>query len=98
MALGAVVVFAVGLAAQKDQPAALAVGTGSAQQGPSPNSATSTTVNPFRSIVAQAKIPKVGIYDSPSGDQPARTLNSPQPSGAPLVFLVKQTQKDWLDV
>jgi lipoprotein-anchoring transpeptidase ErfK/SrfK len=99
MALGAVVVFAVGLAAQKDQPVALAVGTGPATQAvPAPNSATSTTVDPFLSIVAQASIPKVGIYDSPSASQPSRTLDSPQPSGAPLVFLVKQSQKDWLNV
>jgi lipoprotein-anchoring transpeptidase ErfK/SrfK len=99
LAMGAVLVFAVGIAAQKDQPVALAVGTGPAsQQVPPSNSVTSTTVDPFRSIVAQSKIPKVGIFDSPSAPQPAQTLASPQPSGAPLVFLVKQTQQDWLNV
>jgi len=98
LAMGAVVVFAVGLGVQKDQPVALAVGTGPSQQVLSPNSATSTTVDPFQSIVAQARIPKVGIFDSPTAPQPARTLDSPQPSGAPLVFLVKQMQKDWLNV
>ena len=100
MALGAVVVFAGGLAVQREQPLALAVGTGTAVQDvPAPVSAASTTIpDPYRSIVATASIPKVGIYDSPSAPDPARKLDNPQPSGAPLVFLVKQMQKDWLNV
>ncbi len=51
------------------------------------------------SVVATAVGAKVAIYDSPGlGATPARTLPSPNPDGALLVFLVEQTQPGWLRV
>ena len=41
------------------------------------------------SVVAQAKVPSVAVYDGPKDAAVSRTLPSPQPSGAPLVFLVE---------
>ena len=38
------------------------------------------------------------MYDSPTATTPTRTLANPQPSGAPLVFLVRETHGDWLQV
>jgi len=60
-----------------------------------------TTTAPSRaqlSTVAQAAGPRVGVYDSPTATTPTRTLANPQPSGAPLVFLVRETHGDWLQV
>ena len=51
------------------------------------------------SVVATAIGAKVAIYDSPGlGATAARTLPSPNPDGAALVFLVDQTQPGWLRV
>ncbi len=51
------------------------------------------------SVVATAVGAKVAIYDSPGLDAIAvRTLPSPNPDGAALVFLVDQTQPGWLRV
>ena len=50
------------------------------------------------STVAQATGPNVAIYNSPGDGAPARTLANPEPSGAPLVFLVRQRQGDWMQV
>ena len=50
------------------------------------------------SVVATAVVAKVAVYDSPAGDAPARTIPSPNPDGAPLVFLVDQAQPSWLRV
>jgi len=57
-----------------------------------------TTADPYASTVAEAIVPKVGIYDNENDPQPARFLDNPQPSGAPLVFLVKQFGTDMLNV
>ena len=54
------------------------------------------------SIVAQAIVPAVAVYPSPpntgAGAQPALALANPQPTGAPLVFLVLEQQPEWLRV
>lgn len=56
------------------------------------------------STFATAKVPKLGIYDSPVQPEPTRTLDNPQPSGAEpggtytLVMLVVEQQRDWLKV
>lgn len=50
------------------------------------------------STVAQAVGPQVGIYTSAGDPEPQQTLDDPQPSGAPLVFLVRQRQPEWLEV
>src|SRR5439155_19110641 len=60
---------------------------------------TTTAAPPAQlSTVAQAAGPRVDVYDSPTATTPTRTLANPQPSGAPLVFLVRETHGDWLQV
>lgn len=56
------------------------------------------TAAPARSTVAQATVRRVGIYTAPGAAAPARTLANPQPSGAPLVFLVQEQRPGWLRV
>ena len=50
------------------------------------------------STVAEATVPRVPVFDAPGAAAPARTLSHPQPSGAPLVFLVREEQPAWLKV
>ena len=50
------------------------------------------------STVAQASGAAVAIYDNPGADRPTQSLTNPQPTGAPLVFLVQDDQGDWLHV
>jgi len=54
------------------------------------------TAHPF-TTVAQAHGPTIHIY-GPDGLSVLRTLGNPQPSGAPLVFVVVDQQDDWLRV
>src|SRR6266511_3432782 len=70
-----------------------AVDWGKLRQSGKPASAT-----PARSTVAQATVRRVGIYTTPGAAAPARTLASPQPSGAPLVFIVQEQRAGWLRV
>ena len=48
--------------------------------------------------VAQATGPQVQVYASASEDEPTTVLDNPNENGAPLVFLVEQTQGAWLNV
>ena len=57
---------------------------------------TTTTAPIIISTVAQASSASVAVYDNPSTDSPTQSLTNPQPTGAPLVFLVEQDQGDWL--
>ncbi|HEV8653035.1 MAG TPA: L,D-transpeptidase [Actinomycetes bacterium] len=50
------------------------------------------------STVAQARVRRVAVYAAPGAPAPARALANPQPSGAPLVFLVRQRRAAWLQV
>ena len=50
------------------------------------------------SLVAQAKPATMPIYAAPGDEQPASSLDNPNENGAPLVFLVKERQGNWLDV
>ena len=58
----------------------------------------STTAAPARSTVAQATVRQVGVYTTHGAAAPARTLANPQPSGAPLMFLVQEQRPGWLRV
>ena len=90
-------VFAGALVFQR-APAATSL---AATRRPSASSAkplARTTADPYASTVAEAIVPKVGIYDNENDPQPSKTLDNPQPSGAPLVFLVKQLGTDMLNV
>ena len=67
---------------------------------PATDAAPTTTVDPHLNTVAQAldSVHQVPVFDGPGAPAPGRTLDNPQPSGAPLVFLVRQEQPDWLQV
>jgi len=54
----------------------------------------------FPAFAATAKIKSVAIYDVPGpGGHKLRSLINPQPSGAPLTFLLKDARgTDWLEV
>jgi lipoprotein-anchoring transpeptidase ErfK/SrfK len=57
-----------------------------------------TTAVPVRFTVAQATVRRVGVYTTPAAATPTRALANPQPSGAPLVFLVQEQRPGWLRV
>lgn len=53
---------------------------------------------PVGTTVAQATVPRVGVYATPGAAASRQTLAHPQPSGAPLVFLVQAQRPGWLKV
>jgi len=93
----ALAVFVGALAFQKGVPTASIVSTQPVGQA-APHALARTAPDPNISTVAEAIVPKVGIYDSETAATPTKSLDNPQPSGAPLVFLVKQLDNDWLNV
>lgn len=66
--------------------------TPSASTGP-----TAAVHAPAASTVAAARAPSVPVHGSPDGPV-TTTLTNPQPSGAPLVFLVVAQQDGWVQV
>ena len=98
LAVVALAVFVGALAFQRGVPAARVVST--RPVGPPPTALARTSANPNVSIVATARhdLPKVGIFDSDGATAASRTLDNPQPSGAPLVFLVKKLSTDYVNV
>src|SRR4051794_33727910 len=66
--------------------------TSAAASGPS------TTVHYAASVVAQAKVPSVAVFDTSKATSPSKSLPSPQPSGSPLVFLVQGEEGSRLHV
>src|SRR5712692_4622721 len=64
------------------------------RSAPSP----STFAPRLLTTVAEATGPGVGIFVAPGVTRPERVLGNPQPSGAPLVFLVQEQQPEWLSV
>jgi lipoprotein-anchoring transpeptidase ErfK/SrfK len=60
--------------------------------------APGTTIPAGTSLVAQARPATMPIYATPDDGQPASSLDNPNENGAPLVFLVKERQADWLNV
>lgn len=72
-------------------------------------SASPTTYQPFRrspgtstptrytSYAVDAKGSSVAVYDKPSGTR-VRSFANPQPTGAPLVFMLDTERGDWLRV
>jgi lipoprotein-anchoring transpeptidase ErfK/SrfK len=53
---------------------------------------------PVRTTVAQATVRRVGVFTVPGAAAPQQRLANPQPSGAPLVFLVQGQRPGWLKV
>ncbi len=62
----------------------------SASSGRQPSAAPTT--------VAEAAGASVAVFDTTEGSRPVRQLRNPQPSGAPLVFLVQGRRPGWLQV
>lgn len=56
------------------------------------------TTDPYLSTVAEAHVPTVHVFRNREGAKTWKTLDHPQPSGSPLVFLVKENEGDWLKV
>jgi lipoprotein-anchoring transpeptidase ErfK/SrfK len=55
--------------------------------------------DPNLSVVAQAVGPEVAVFAEPGGaGQPIQVLANPTAVGGPLVFLVDETQGEWLEV
>ncbi|MGH9229442.1 MAG: L,D-transpeptidase [Acidimicrobiales bacterium] len=66
---------------------------------------TTTTTTPGTTVpadgaalVAQAKPASMPVYAAAGDGEPASSLDNPNENGAPLVFLVKEQQGDWLNV
>jgi lipoprotein-anchoring transpeptidase ErfK/SrfK len=61
---------------------------------------TSTSAPDYVSWVAQARSPRVEVFDQPGAAQPTTVLDNPNENGAPLVFLVEgqDTSGHWLPV
>ncbi|MGI9033925.1 MAG: L,D-transpeptidase [Acidimicrobiales bacterium] len=63
-----------------------------------PPTSPPTTTQPLN-VVATARVPSVGVWDSPGQGDAARRLDNPtKPYGTPLVFLVREQEPDWLRV
>lgn len=92
----ALLVFAVSSCGDRSGPAA--PGTTTAAGDSAAAAAAPGPTNPRLSTVAEAVVGSVVVYDRPGEPSPARRLEHPQASGAPLVFLVKGRQGDWLHV
>ncbi len=50
------------------------------------------------SLVAEALVPKVAVFESPGAAKSKLSLSHPNEEGAPRVFLVKEEREDWLRV
>jgi lipoprotein-anchoring transpeptidase ErfK/SrfK len=49
-------------------------------------------------LVADAVVPKVGLYSAPGDPEPAEFASNPTREGLPGVYLVMQKTDDWLEV
>lgn len=89
-------------------PTGCAGGTGASERGASSRpgrtatsevrrTAPSTTTSPvdrYDHLVAEAIVPEVDVYDAPGDTEAALRLSHPTGTGAPLVFLVKEKRDD----
>jgi lipoprotein-anchoring transpeptidase ErfK/SrfK len=84
--------------------ALIAAGTGCAGRDDGPRLATPPTTisavpDPYRSVVAEAVVPRVAVYDSEGATTPTQTLSEPNDPPRPLVFLVTEERPPlWLKV
>ena len=60
--------------------------------------APNNTIPAGTSLVAQAKPATMPVYAAAGDDEPSQSLDNPNENGAPLVFLVKERQGEWLNV
>ena len=49
-------------------------------------------------VVAEAQQPNIAVFGSPTDPAPSTQMASPNSDGVPLVFLVRESQGDWLRV
>ncbi len=56
---------------------------------------TASAATPNESIVAEAKVPVVAVYRTPSAKRAFLRLSNPTGHGGPLVFLVKERRPGW---
>ena len=56
---------------------------------------TASAAAPPESIVAEAKVPVVAVYRTPTAKRPFLRLSNPTGHGGPLVFLVKERRPGW---
>lgn len=77
-----------------------AEGSGSTPGAPVASPYALRSRDEYTSLVAQAKVPRVGIFDRVNANgAPTRFLEHPTTTGAPLVFLVTDdSNEDWLRV
>jgi lipoprotein-anchoring transpeptidase ErfK/SrfK len=78
-------------AVDRDRPAEATTTT-------TPDTTVAAAIPAGTSLIAQAKPAIMPIYAAPEDGQPASSLDNPNENGAPLVFLVKERQGDWLNV
>ena len=82
----------------------VAVATACSGEGDKPKlAAPPTTISaipePYRSVVAQAVVPSVAVYDREGGTTPTQTIAEPDDPPRPLVFLVQEEKPPlWLKV
>lgn len=57
-----------------------------------------TEVGPGYTLVAEARVPSVPVFDVPGAPAPRLAMSHPNEEGAPRVFLVKEAEGDWLRV
>jgi len=73
-------------------PSALATSPGPATLGPAPGPGEVSMAEAVTAIDA-----RIGVHSGPGGPV-TQTFTNPQPSGAPLTFLLKRQDGDWLQV
>ena len=63
-----------------------------------PEAVTPTVEAESESLVAQAEVSSVPVFDEPGAPVPRLQLSHPNEEGAPRVFLVKAEEPEWLQV
>ena len=48
--------------------------------------------------VARARVPRIRVFDEPGASKARMVLTNPDRSGAPLVFVVRNSDNAWLEV
>jgi lipoprotein-anchoring transpeptidase ErfK/SrfK len=81
-------------------------GSGGTGRASSPEPATTaatpssppTTMKPVN-VVATAEVPSVQVFANPGDPEPVQSLENPKkPNNTPVVFLVREQQREWLHV
>jgi len=99
MLIAATAVVLLGACSDSSRSPRAAAAASSASSSARPTTTTApAAVAAQLSTVAQAQGATVDVYDSTADTTPTHTLANPQPSGAPLVFLVQENRGDWLHV